>query len=398
MIQSRHVVALAFPALLLAAGIPAACARQGAAKPVTSASEKSTDATASSKEGSRSAKTSNAYAPNVDHDAWSKLGYRLDWQGFPFVASSNRAHVTRIVPLEDVVMVQESSSAVALLEANTGAKRWAVTLANPITKFTGITRDPQDSTRILVSSESELFGLAAQSGNLVIRENYEKVVNTAPAMLGVLAVYGTSSGEVQAHLVGRAVKAWGFALQGSIDANPVRMGDSVGAVSQAGEVVFLTNGGAVLGRNKIFQGLANNPVANDSTMYVAGLDQSVWAFDVSGALAWRYRTSTPLRDQPTLNGDTLYIHVPGQGLTALNALDGRVRWISKSVGGSVVAVRNKQLIAWDGTTAFTIDPDRGDVYDKVELRDMKLIKLDKFENGNLYAVDGRGVVSKFVPK
>jgi hypothetical protein len=223
-------------------------------------------------------------------------------------------------------------------------------------------------------------------------------VNTAPVTIGHLAIYGCSTGEVQAHVVGRGVKAWGFDLQGSIDADPVRMGESVGAVSQAGEVVFLTDKGAVLGRNKIFQGLATNPVANDTTMYVAGLDQSVWAFDFTGALAWRYRTSVPLKDQPTLHADTLYVNVPGQGLTALNAADGHVRWISKSAAGTVIAVRNKQLIAWDGTSAYTIDPDRGDVYDKVELQNIQFIKLDAFDNGNAYAVDGRGVVSKFVPR
>lgn len=393
MTQSRRVVALLIPAFVLAAGLPVACARQGAAKPSASSSEKSvatTMVTPPAKGGE--------YAPNVDHEAWAKLGYRLDWQGFPFFAGGNSARVTRIVPFDDMVLVQEASSAVALLEANTGAKRWAVNLANPITKFTGISRDPLDSARILVSSESELFGLAAQSGNLVIREKYEKVVNTAPVMLGHLAVYGGSTGEVQAHVVGRGVKAWGFDLQGAIDADPVRMGESVGAVSQAGEVVFLTDKGAVLGQNKIFQGLANDPVANDTTMYIAGLDQSVWAFDFTGALAWRYRTSTPLKDQPTLQGDTLYVNVPGQGLTALHAADGHVRWICKAAGGTIIAIRNKQLIAWDGRTAFTIDPDRGDVYEKVELPDMKFIKLDKLDNGNAYAVDVRGVVSKFVPR
>lgn len=389
MTQSRRLVALLVPALLVAAGLPAACARQGAAKPAASANAKAP---------AKPAAKPGEYAPNVDHDAWAKLGYRLDWQGFPFLAGGNTARVTRIVPFDDMVLVQESSSAVALLEANTGAKRWAVDLANPITKFTGISRDPQDSARILVSSESELFGLAAQSGNLVIREKYEKVVNTAPVTIGHLAIYGCSTGEVQAHVVGRGVKAWGFDLQGSIDADPVRMGESVGAVSQAGEVVFLTDKGAVLGRNKIFQGLATNPVANDTTMYVAGLDQSVWAFDFTGALAWRYRTSVPLKDQPTLHADTLYVNVPGQGLTALNAADGHVRWISKSAAGTVIAVRNKQLIAWDGTSAYTIDPDRGDVYDKVELQNIQFIKLDAFDNGNAYAVDGRGVVSKFVPR
>lgn len=393
MTQSRRVVALLVPALLLAAGIPAACARQGAAKPAVSAEK-----TPETKSAAKPAPKAGEYTPNVDHDAWAKLGYRLDWQGFPFFAGGNTARVTRIAPFDDMVLVQESSSAVALLEANTGAKRWAVDLANPITKFTGISRDPQDSARILVSSESELFGLAAQSGNLVIREKYEKVVNTAPVMLGTLAIYGCSNGEVQAHVVGRGVKAWGFDLQGSIDADPVRMGESVGAVSQSGEVIFLTDKGSVLGRNKIFQGLATNPVANDTTMYVAGLDQSVWAFDFTGALAWRYRTSVPLKDQPTLNGDVLYVNVPGQGLTALNANDGHARWISKTAAGSVIAVRNKQLIAWDGKTAFTIDPDRGDVYDKVELPNIKHIKLDKLDNGNAYAVDERGVVSKFVPR
>lgn len=378
---------LLIPALLASAGIPAACARQDAPKAATTTAAAPK---APAKDG--------GYTPNVDHDAWAKLGYRLDWQGFPFFSNRNSAKITRLAPFADMVLVQESSSSIALLEANTGAKRWSVYLANPLTKFTAISRDPNNPSNILVSSEAEVYGLAAQSGNLTLRESYQRVVNTAPVFLGSSAIYGCTTGEVQAHVVGRAVKAWGFALSGAIEADPVRVGESVGLVSQAGEVIFLTGDGAVQGRNRVFGGLANDPVANDSVMFIAGLDQSVWAFDFTGLEVWRYRTASPLKDQPTLHGDALYITVPGQGLTALDASTGKEKWIAKDAKGSVIALRNKQLIAWDGRHAYALDPERGDVYEKVELPDITMIQLDQFTDGNAYAVDGRGVVSKFVPR
>lgn len=332
--------------------------------------------------------------PEFPHAAWQKVGYRLNWRGYPFAGTRGAPRVTELRAWSDYVIAQERSSEVSLMESTTGAVRWSTDLANPLTRFVGVTRDARDPNLVLVASESELFGLTAQTGNLLNRERFEKVVNTRPLVAGPLAIFGTSTGEVQAHLIGRSVKAWGFGTSGAIDAAPVRVGAAIGFVSQAGDVLFLSEGGAVIGRSRIYSGLANDPVANDSTMFIAGLDQSLWAIDPSGSLRWRVRHSAPLRAQPATDGPRVYCDLPGQGLTGFDAATGRQLWVAKNTGGTVVGTQGASLIVWDGEAVSLVDAVRGDVLERAEIPGVAFIRTDSFADGNLYAVGIDGTVSK----
>ncbi len=230
-IRSRRL-ALVIAGLMACAGLLAACSHD-------EVEEKDQDAAAA---------TLSPKAFKVNHDDWQKIGYKLDWVGYPFVGQADDdegdVEVTTLHAYGDIVVGQDRQSTVATLEASNGQTRWSTQLAGPLTRFVGINRDPFDPSRIIVSSESEAFILAAANGNVVGRERFSRVVNTQPVMLGNLAICGTSTGEVLAHALGRGVKAWGFASVGSIVANPVAMGDGLAAVSQGGDVMFLSSSGA----------------------------------------------------------------------------------------------------------------------------------------------------------
>lgn len=98
----------------------------------------------------------------IEHDKWATLGYRLDWNGFPFAASTRMPEIKRLVAFDDAVIAQERNSTVALMDASTGATRWSSQLGNDLTKFVGISRD--SARNVLVSSESELFTIAPRRG------------------------------------------------------------------------------------------------------------------------------------------------------------------------------------------------------------------------------------------
>ncbi|MCX5688300.1 MAG: hypothetical protein NTV94_00665, partial [Planctomycetota bacterium] len=253
-------------ALILLSGLAlGACARQGKShEPVN-----------------QHAKPVAAAATKIDfplsHDDWSALGYRLDWIGFPF-KSGFREPIVSAVALDGSFVIQSKSSETACLDGLTGERRWGTGLANPLTKFVGIARDTVDPSRILVSSESEGYLLAEATGSLVAKTRYERVVNTAPVLRGPLAIYGTSTGEISGHLIAQSVKSWGFQTTGSIEATPVLMNDGeIGTVSQSGDVYFLNNSGQVMGRNRILSSVAMNPVTDGGTLFIGGLDQSIWA-------------------------------------------------------------------------------------------------------------------------
>jgi outer membrane protein assembly factor BamB len=338
-------------------------------------------------------------ASAINQPDFTRLGYHLDWTGFPVVTGSLPVQFFKAYP--DMAVALEQGSTVTILETNTGARRCADQLANPLTKFVGIARS---GNRLFCASEAEIFTLDAATCNMVGRVRTARNVDTEPVLFGNLLIFGSTAGELFAHLAGggvSGVKAWGFLTPGGpFDRKPALIGGAVGAVSQAGQVVFLDAGsGTLLGQTRIYAGAAVDPVADDNLMYVASLDQSIYAFAPQGAaLIWRYRTAYPLRVQPTVHGDRLYCAVPGQGLVAFDAPTGKVLWTTKDFLGSVVATNHKRLVAWDGKDLALIDPERGDLLDHAAVPNAAIVTPDKFDDGNLYVVSKAGVVSKFLPR
>jgi outer membrane protein assembly factor BamB len=334
----------------------------------------------------------------VVHDDWASIGYRLDWVGFPFPGATDRTRVTFVDAAEDAVVMQQSDSTVSVLEPATGKTRWSYQLAGPLTKFVGINRDPLDPNHIYVSSEADIFTLSAANGTLLARDRLSRVVNTRPIIENTTAIYGASTGEIMAHVIGRGVKAWGFMSNGAIEANPVDMGEVVAFVSQGGDVLFFSRNGSLVGSAAIYQGLANNPVAENGRLFIAGLDRSVWAFDTRGNLLWRHRTSTPLTAQPTAHNGVLYVSIPTQGLTAFDQATGKVLWQQPNVQGTVIATRGGRLLVREENGLTLLHPSRGDIVERISTPGIVRIDTDKFVDGNLYAVSNKAVAAKFVPR
>jgi len=342
----------------------------------------------------------NPSAFPVNHEAWAKFGYRLDWVGFPFPRQGRAPKVVALKGFDDVVLAQEGDTTVTVLETATGQRRWSTDLTGPLTRFVSLDRDALDPSRVVLSSESEAFVLSIPNGNMLGRERFDRVVNTRAVMAGPIAIYGTSKGEILAHRLGLGVKAWGFGTNNPIDAAPIVVGSSILTVNQAGEVTALTSEGNLQGRNRIFGGTSTDPVTNGTLVFIAGLDQSLWAFDEIASLAWRYRTPGPLRTQPAAFGDRVYVEVRNQGLTALTAADGTVVWSSKDASGTVIASREREVLAWNAETSTMtlLEAERGEVIHTVAMPGVRQIFTDDTANAPMYAVSDKGVVARFVKK
>ncbi len=334
----------------------------------------------------------------LDHEVYAKIGYRLDWVGFPTV--TGRLPIQNFQGYPDLVVALEGGSFLSVLEPNTGAQRCADQLSNYLTKFVGFTREGK---YLYVASEGEVFTLDTQTCNLVNRQRTARNVSTEPVLYNNLLIFGTGVGEVLAHIAAGGVggvKAWGFLASGPIEHNPVVIGTSVGAVTQTGQVVFLdAQTGGLIGRNSIYDGVACNPVTDGRLMFVASLDQSLYAFSPQGgSTVWRHRTGAPLKVQPTATADRVYCAIPNEGLTAFESGTGHVLWTTKGFNGTVVGTNHGRLLAWDGTEAALIDPARGDIIDRAKLPGAAMLKPDAFDDGKLYVVSKSGVVARFLVK
>ena len=337
----------------------------------------------------------------VDYDAWAAIGYRLAWEGYPEMGRPN-GRVKFFDLFDDVVVVHDTTNIVSVLEAESGVRRWSDKPGANLTKFVGNARW---GNRLYVSSESEVFIYDVETSTLVDKQQLARVVNTRPIIAGDVLVYGTSGGFVLGHQVTTAINLWtnSFMDQSSVEADPVMVSNLTGLVSRAGGVMFLDPlaMGSSSGRARIFGGTAVDLAASDTLMYVASTDHSLYAISAVGAQqVWRRRTGAPLMHAPTHIAGRVFCTLPGAGLTALHADTGRVYWSADQIEGTVIGLRDDNLLVWDAPsqTMTVVDPEDGSLVNRVALKGVQDVIASQTADGDLYVVWPRGIVARFVPR
>lgn len=349
----------------------------------------------------------------VINDAnWSELGYRRDWTAFPRVAPG--AYIQHFEAFSDSVFVQDSTSIVTAVKASSGENLWALEMSDPLRRFVGLSRD---GDRLFVSSEPELFVLAVGSGEFYedpqrdfpASQRMEFVVNTKPLLMGNLAIYGSTSGEVIGHRTNVALNRWRYRMDSAINFSPVVVGQSntgpiIGVVAESGQFVFLDAfSGQYQVSGTLLDGIDTQPIAAGGLMIVAGRDQSLWGLRPDGSVAWRVRTSHKLVDPPISDGSTVWVNLGEFGISAVRVSSGVVQWSAKNaagepVHGRVVAVHGDQLLCVDGKRVFTLDATRGDVIASFEVPGLMEIRTEKLSSGPIYLLSEGGLIVRMNPR
>lgn len=329
----------------------------------------------------------------IVHSDWRKMGYRWDWNAFPVMLTDEGP--LQAEPHGNLVIFQETGGTVTAIDDQVGATIWTNRPAGDLTKFTGM--DRRDNT-VFVSSESELFSLNAQTGELVQRNSFEKLAATDFILFGTDVVTGSASGEVMAHFMPADIKLWGHDLPGTFEEDLVAMGPIVGGVTSAGRVICVdTRTQRQTGQNEIFEGPGAQLAASEDKMFVASLDQTLYAFKAEDArLAWKHLTPSPIKEAPVYHEGVVYCSLADTGLTAFDADTGKVLWTSKDQFGRVIGLRNGRLMVFDGKYLVAVEAQRGNVLDKISLSNVFSISMSPFVDGDIYLTSREGVVAKFV--
>jgi outer membrane protein assembly factor BamB len=329
----------------------------------------------------------------VPYQTASDLGYRVDWETTAIVSDGFRMQELNV--LDDVVVTREGGTIMTVLDASDGQLRWTHVLGNPLQNFVGTVRVDD---RLLVSSSTELLHYEVETGQLLDKQRLKTVVNTRPAVVGDLAIYGCANGHLLAHNFEAGFMEWAYDMFAAIETPPVLVGEDVCVVNKDGLVMTVTPAGESIGRRSLFGPLANRPVSTDDLVFLASTDQSIWALTRRNLQAhWRYRTDAPLTAQPVLIGETLYQYVPTEGLVAINITDGSVVWRCPEARGRVLTQNNDRILAWQPNTMYEIDLATGRLINEHELPRLLEIESSNMIDGDLYFINSYGRLAKLIP-
>jgi len=262
-----------------------------------------------------------------------------------------------------------------------------------------------------VMTDAVFYTLGADSGATIARSRYTHVPSTAPAHVGKLFIYGTSSGRVawfnaatgndsRSHVVD--------AVRGAspVTAKPTVHDGVVVAADRKGGVVAL---GATTGdhrwNKRILTGVRASPAVGNSAVFVASLDQYLYAFDLaSGATLWKYFTQTPLTSSPFVTGELVLQDVPGEGLVALtqnpeSQPGGEVRWKRERVMGTAIGTVGNAAAFWcDRCHKVTlVSLKDGATVGEVSLPAVEHLEADTIEQGGFVAWSSDGRIERLSP-
>ena len=328
---------------------------------------------------------------SINHGDWQRVGFAWEWSGYPFL--SGGARIDELIPTDAGLISIGSGGFVSLLDPQTGRLDWSRRLGDRLTTFVGA---PAVDDRIYISTDNELLITEAESGNLLDRQSFARVVSTSPIITPEAAIYGTLDGKLLAHEFGLGVRGWEYDVAGRVSADPIVVAGTIAAVGTRGEVLFVDpDSGSAVGRANISGGLANDPVTDGEALLLASLDQSVYAIEPAGRIAWRYRTEHPIRTQPFVAERVMAVTLEESGLTAFDAVSGEILWTMPELKGEVLTVLDgDEAMVWDGSTLTRIDFARGETIASATLAGVDNVIADSPTNGNLYVI-ARDVVARF---
>jgi len=329
-----------------------------------------------------------------------ELGYRVDWR-----SSTGADTVTNVVVQDDAALVLDDRNFLSRLRVDDGSRIWRSPVADPIDRILGI-NDVPDYDRVYLTAGGSLLELERSTGGVVGRQKLEKIANTQPVRLGQYLVYGSRNGQVVWHAFAVASQWRANQVAHSIKVPPVVHGDFVAVVGNDGELMVLSRDARRQWSTRLLDEVVCTPTLSRNALFVAGLDQHLRAFDIrSGRTLWKTLTRSPLSESPVLIGDYLYQQIPSEGLVRFEALPldapgGKKTWTAEDVSGSVITSKGRDLVTWDADRRVLqlVDETYGTVRKTVELPNAEHLFCTTLDNGDLYIIDGEGIMTRAVPQ
>ena len=198
-----------------------------------------------------------------------------------------------------------------------------------------------------------------------------------------------------------------YQVSPSIQLKPQVFDNVVVTVGSDGRIMVLDAGStSQFWSKQLLNKIAARPAVGLGNVYVAGLDQHLWALDIdTGRQTWRYLSRSPLTDSPVIVGERIYQQIPADGLVCFEARpidspDGVILWTAEDVKGNVVARLDSNLLIWDeGRREMdVIDIAYGSVAKHLSMPNVQYLLGSLGGKGDIITASEDGRVLRLVPR
>ncbi len=259
-------------------------------------------------------------------------GYRAKLTAQPLIAGG-------------AVYTMDSDGRVSAFDLATGSRRWRTDTEADDSRSSNIGGGiAVQGERIYgTTGRGDALALEAGTGKVLWRKNIGVPARSGPTLANERMHFTTIDDQLLALSLANGERAWGYTAASSsttvlTEAPPAISDGLVVAGFGSGELVSVRADSGVLawsdtlassrGRNSSvdLSAIRGLPVVDQGRVYAIGVGGLILALDVrSGRRLWEREVGGG--QTPWLAGDWLYVQTSGQALAAINAGDGRVRWL-----------------------------------------------------------------------
>ena len=316
-----------------------------------------------------------------------KLGYSVGWATDIQSPAGNR--IEHAVWLDELIVCVESpSNLVVAISAADGQILWSQVVGG---KQDQLFAPAGLGKSVLVNSETQLYRLSAETGEVESVASLEHTATTSPVISGPFAIFGSMSGRVFAHDVTAGYSKWAYEMGDRILVRPVLSGPNVFVADASGVYAMLSAAsGELLWRSRIFGRVKSQPAISPVGIFVASQDGALYSMNrATGRDRWIYRTTQPLTHDVAIVGNVVLLPYAGQGLIAIDERTGERLWsISDHQAKATIRIDDKFLLSKE-SSFLTVDAESGSVLEEIPVKPLRTVLTGPKDQLVLISPQGR---------
>lgn len=321
----------------------------------------------------------------------ARIGLDLQWVTTVPLGSKGE-QIQLINHDKEYLFAQTGQGSLHTYNAETGRKLWSIHLGDMTGREVAV---GANSKSIFAANFETLFGLDKATGRPIWKLPLPSAISSAINADEDRVVFGLETGKVMVVDARTGRISWELqSARSELTSRPivsqkvVAFGDADGRVvssrAEMPQILWrLVVGGPVVA-----------PVGTHGvrTLLVPSLDKNLYAIDLFlGELKWSYSSGAPIRQEPLVANNDVYILNELGEFTALDALTGSHEWTVPTNGGKLIGVtRSKVYLETRDDDLFVVERKTGQmVYSPREVRERAGLNLRGFKFNPLNRQDDR---------